>query len=454
MAGWVAFGSLSYGAWQFVEGIISRDSLSPFRRGTEVPNPRDGVILREFQIKAYQGDVLTTEALVDRATIWKDRSTIDLVQITNGKFFSSDKTVYEFTANKASYGSYSKSMQAEGGVRLFNRQFDLAAQGFLYDHIGQLVTVNGDVAGTLEGGKIKAKDVRIGLKNKEILTGKIEWSGPLAVQGNQKTPWKVDAAKSSIRGDISTYINARGEDKDSIVKADKMTYDRVTDIVTAEGNVQYFGIDANIACDKIIIERKTGKATLTGKSIDMLIKPEDSAPKETQIPPVTPIVPGSIANGRPSPESGGQDDPVRQSGNIRQYPIALTAGRIEYWYKKGQRKAILTENPFARQELGGLQWRELTAARAEYDGEAEVLVLRSAGERLVRLKNSVGDDLTATFIRVSTKKGEDVMDAENLKGTVMINDDDLPERPGGGTSGSTGSTGSTGGTGLSGPIGG
>ncbi len=451
--GWIAFLAATIGAWQFVEGVIERDALAGFRDQEVGLTDQDGVLIKDFQIKSYLGDRLVTEALVADARIFSDRSTIELKKISGGKFYDRENGEYQFEAGEAEYGTYSKSLLAKSGVRIKNKRIDLKSAGFLYDHAGQIVAVNGAVTGKLEGGDLTSQDVTILLKTNEIQTGLITWVGPVAVQGQARTPWKVEAKRSSIKSDIMTYTDARGEDKDTIVTADKMVYDRKNDIVTAEGNVTYFGIDANIKCDKAVIERKIGKATLTGRIVDMLIKPEDSAPKETGIPPIVPLVPESIAQTRPRP-GGSNDNPERSSENLRQYPIVMTAGQVEYWYRKGERKAILTLQPFARQELGGMRWREVTAHRAEYDGEKDVLVLRSATGQLVRLRNSIGDDMTATFLQVSTKKGEDDMEAENLKGTVMIDENELPERPGGGAGGggTTGTTGSTGGGGLSGPI--
>ena len=453
LGGWAAFLAVSVVTWQFVDSVVNSDALSAYRQRPSELSDRDGVIVKDFQLKSYVGDRLATEVLVDEATIWTDRSTIELVGLRDGKFYGEDKKEYMFTAGRAEYGTYAKSILAKDGVRIWNKSMDLKSAGFLYDHVGKQVQVNGDVTGKLDEGDLISKNVVLYLDPDSISTGELSWKGMLELQSGQKTPWQVNAEKSTIKNGIYTYIKARGQDKDTLVISDKMVWDREKDIVTAEGNVQYFGVDANMSCDKAVIERKIGKATLTGKVVNMLVKPEDSAPKQTGIPPVVPLVPDSIASSRPQQGGGNQDDPVRSSDNIRQYPIAMRAEKIEYWYRKGERRAILTGDPFARQELGALQWREVSANKAEYDGEAEYLVLRSAGTQRVRLKNSTGDDLTATYMKVSTQKGNDEMEAEGLTGTVMIDENELPERPGGGSGGggTTGSTGSTGG-GLSGPI--
>lgn len=441
-SGFVAICGLGYRA---AESVVNSDALAAYRGGSQNGGP--GVTVTGFQIKSYQGKTLVSEALVDRATIRSDRSTILLNGIREGRFYGKDNKQFQFEAAGAEYGTYAKSIYADNGVRIWNKSMDLKSAGFLYDNVARQVTVNGDVSGTLEGGKLSGKDVVLMLESDTINTGEIKWAGPLAVQDGKKTPWQVEAKRSSLRNGVYVYEAARGQDKDTIVKADKMTYDRDKDLVVAEGHVEYFGVDANLSCDKAIIERKIGKATLTGKVVNMLIKPEDTPPAETTIPPITPLVPDSIAGNRPKPPPDDQQDPVRNSDNIRQYPIAMRAGQIEYWYRKGERRAILTIDPFARQELGTLKWREVSAFRAEYDGEKEFLVLRSSSGQLVKLRNSVGDDMTATFMQVSTKKGEDAMDAENLKGTVMIDDNQLPEKPGG-------SGGGSGGGSLNGRIGG
>ncbi|MBS1710684.1 MAG: hypothetical protein JSS71_03025 [Armatimonadetes bacterium] len=449
--GWAFVAACGWFGYRYAESVVNTDALAAYRGQDNGPFGNAGVLVKGFQIKSYQGGKLVSEALVDEATIRSDRSSITLHGIRQGQFYGKGDKQYRFEAAGAEYGTYSKSILAEGGVRIWNKSLDLKSAGFLYDNSARQVTVNGDVTGTMEGGKLASKDVVLLLEPDAINTGEIKWAGPITIQEGKKTPWQVEAKRSTIRNGIYTYESAKGQDKETIVKADKMSYDRDKDIVVAEGHVEYFGVDANLSCDKAVIERKIGKATLTGKVVNMLVKAEGSAPKEAAIPPVSPIVPDSIAGNRPKAPPDDQQDPVRNSDNIRDYPIAMRAGQIEYWYRNGERRAILTIDPFARQELGALKWREVSASRAEYDAEKEFLVLRSSGGQPVRLKNSVGDDMTATFMQVSTKKGDDSMDAENLKGTVMIDDNQLPEKPAGSGGGGGGNPG---GKGLNGKIGG
>lgn len=461
LSGILALGAASLGTYKLIESVVFNDALADYRAKNTPFKSGEGVMIKNFGLKSYIGEKLVTEARVRNAVIKNDRSMIDLTGIHDGVFYDDAGKKYNFTAEMASYGTYSKSIHANKGIRIFNETADLKAPGFTYEHPIRRVTFLGDITGKLGGGDLVTKSVFIDLHKKEILTGELTWTGPLQVNTPQKTPWKISAKSSRLRNDITTYTDARGEDKDTIVKADKMIYDRVNDVVTGEGNVEYFGVDANVACDKVVIDRKTSKATLSGKIVRMLIKPEDTPPKETSIPPVVPMVPDNIAGTRPKPQgSVGQDqqkkeeDEVRSGDNLRQYPIAMTAGQIEYWYKKGERKAILTGNPFARQELGALKWREMYASKAEYDGEKEELKLLSSQAQKVRMKNSIGDDMMAVFFLVSTKKGDDSMDAEGLTGTVMVDDNDLPAKTGSGTGTGGGTTGSTGSSSMRGRIGG
>jgi hypothetical protein len=49
-----------------------------------------------------------------------------------------------------------------------------------------------------------------------------------------------------------------------------------------------------------------------------------------------------------------------------------------------------------------------------------------AGERSVRIKNSLGDDLTGLTVTLSTKEGDSQYSGEKLKGTVTADAEDDP----------------------------
>ncbi|HCM73464.1 MAG TPA: hypothetical protein DIS87_04915, partial [Armatimonadetes bacterium] len=92
--------------------------------------------------------------------------------------------------------------------------------------------------------------------------------------------------------------------------------------------------------------------------------------------------------------------------------------------------------PQARQQISPTSWRLAFAPEADFDVEADWLILRSTGQgRQVRLINSVGDDVMAREIQLSTREGDDRMSAQDLTGTIAIDEEDLPPRSRGGGGG-------------------
>ena len=439
------------GGYFSIAKVMKTDVMAPYRvENTPFPFG-EGVIIKNFDLKSYRGAELVAQAKVDEAKIRNDRSLIELNGVHDGVFYEDKTGNFHFSARKATYGTYSKAILADNDVRVWNKNVDLKAEGFTYDHTNKKVTVKGSVTGKLNGGEVTCEQVVIDLATSELRTAKVAWVGPLQIDGGAKTPWTVEADSSKTTNGVSTYTKAKGRDKETIVSCDSMSWERKTDVVTATGNVQYFGREANVTCAKAVIERKPGKATLTGK-VAMLVKAKESAPKEEQIPPFTPKVPPSVQAERPQADTTpaqdaktDQEEQVRSSKNLREYPIALSSERIEYWYRKGSRKAIVTGKPYGRQQLPDLAWRELYADKAEWDGEGDQLTLLTLGrERGVRMLNSLGDDMTAFKFVTSTKEGEDDYSAEKMVGTMMIDDNERPDKgtgtgtTGGGTGGTSG----------------
>lgn len=139
----------------------------------------------------------------------------------------------------------------------------------------------------------------------------------------------------------------------------------------------------------------------------MLVKPKEEeanySPKEEDIPPFRPLVPDSVKGGEgtfgPTPEERALDKKLREGDNVREFPTVVTADRIEYFYRKGERRATITGNPQARQEFAKTRWRQVWTHTALYDGEAETLRLTSRdGKMETRFKNSIGDDLVAKAV--------------------------------------------------------
>jgi hypothetical protein len=181
---------------------------------------------------------------------------------------------------------------------------------------------------------------------------------------------------------------------------------------------------------------------LTG-NVFLLAKPKEEVPNykptEEELPPFKPMVPDEVkANRPPAPESGPSpdekklDDKLRDGGSLRDYPLVITGNEVEYWYRKGERRATIRGNPQARQDIPGGRWRHVWSYEAYYDGEKESLrAVSKAGERTVRIKNSLGDDLTGLSVTLSTKEGDSQYSGEKLKGTVTADAEDDPREKSG-----------------------
>jgi lipopolysaccharide export system protein LptA len=195
--------------------------------------------------------------------------------------------------------------------------------------------------------------------------------------------------------------------------------------------VKYFSPKANMSCEKAVIYRKEKRAVLTG-NVDMLVKPKDKQTKAVveEIPPFRPEVPKEISTERPAApptEKQGNpiDDDLQNAKTLRNYPTAITAAKIEYWYAKGDRHAIITGSPQARQVLPEGRWRKLWAHEAQYDGEKEFLTLISReGQSDARAQTSLGDDIVAERVVVSTKEDDDDLEAKGVKATVYGKSDE------------------------------
>lgn len=437
-----------------VNMIMRQDPMAAYRDSGE-PRNREGIVMKGFEIRTYQGEILQVAANVDKAIVQDDRTLVTLEGISDGRFITDDGDTFGFEVTKAVYGRVSKAFVVEDGVRITNENLDLKAEGFVYDHLTEQVQVKGPVEGIVNGGTLKAENVVIDLNAGELRTDSMAWVGTLELQNGKLSTWKIDVGKFKYKDGIGTWTDARGQDNDMIISCKSMTYDKKNEIITAEGDVKYFGIDANVSCDKAVIERNIGRAILTSNTrVSMLVKPEDqTTPRETEIPPLTPFVPDEIKGSRPeAPRTNTQESPVRKTDNLRQYPTVIEAGKVDYYYKEGQRRATVTGSPWARQQLGATDWRTISCFSAQYDGEREKLTLKSKADNVrdVRMRNSVGDDLMAFYLVVSTKKDDDEMEGEGVVGTLIYEE----EQSGGGST--TGGSGSTTGGGLptiNGPIG-
>jgi len=394
--------------------------------------------MTNFDWKAYNGSRLIAQAHVKRADVGRDSGRIDLKAVSNGKYFESGKLAFGFEAQNAVYLDELDSLTGNGKTRVYNEQMDLSTTEFRYEPKTKSLIVPKELSGKLQGGDLKANTLTYKLEDKSFELKGVLWSGMVA-QDNTKRKWNFGPQDgqprpdTKTRGPITTYTKFKAADGEVIILADGGDYNKDTDVLHVKGHVQYFGSDANLTCGEATLYRAE-KRILLVDSVDMLVKPQQGGKaQEISIPPVTPIVPDKIKADRPpappAENQTNQEKQVRSGDNIHDYPITVTASRIEYWYEKGKKHAIITGSPQARQEFPDGSWRMVWANSAFYDGEKETLDLKSKStDPDIRMLNSLGDDMHAVSLLVSTKEGDDMMDATGVAMDVSIPDEDLPEK--------------------------
>jgi lipopolysaccharide export system protein LptA len=428
--------------------------IDPFasRRGVDVSplGKRVAIRLEDVTMTQWHGAKQEAECKIDRIDVMENRQELTFYDVHDG-VYRGEKGDFKFATERADWNAVRQQVQFAGLTTVKNKDVDLSAKGFGYDQKKQLLDIPGNVEGKFFDGTLKAQGVVYNLKNDTYEVGPSEWSGNLKLQETgAPSRWNIRADRTKNESGKQLMTNIWASDGEIIVKAPKAERDLKTDVITATGNVEYYGLEANLVADKVVVDRKAKKATLTG-NVRMLIKPKDQQKlEETEIPPFRPLVPESVSANRPPAPLPGSEDEVSSTKNLRRYPIAVSAAKIEYWYAKGSRRAIITGSPQAQQELGAGLWRRGWAYQAFYDGEKETLKLTSSkeGEREARMKNSRQEDIKAEWFEFSTKEGdEDNWEAYKMIGDVLSSDDDIPR------SKATNKPPPNGGGGLRGPIG-
>jgi lipopolysaccharide export system protein LptA len=422
--------------------LLESDPLKPYKElPKNAPGSQVAALMKQTEFKRYEPGQPVASCSVEQMEIQKNNQNYHFTGVSNGKV-QWKNAQYKFTAASGDWDGYSKQLVLSGKSTLASDKFDLAGESVVYNEATKMFRVPGAVTGTAIGGKLKVMNVGYSMETTELTTGKGEWTGTPGKELLQDTPvanqrtWKIEFASTKAKGDIQTYTTARATDGDIILIAPTATLDRKTDILTATGRVKYFSGKANCIADKIVVYRKEKRAVITG-NVTMLVKPksaESAKPTEDEIAPVVPILPTSITATRPkattSKESQKQkDEEIRNAKNLREHPLSITAEKIEYWYKKGSRRALISGKPQARQELPEGAWRYGWAPNARYDGEAEVLYLTGAkSKQEVVMKNSLGDLLEAESATLSTKENDDEYSYEKgrLQMTTTDDDDDIP----------------------------
>ncbi len=447
-------GGLVFASYEAIGFVVSVDALKRFKEKNAGPEP-PGVEVSNAEFRAFDDARLVTTANVDRMTMSKDRSNAILEGIKDGIYTTAEGKKYNYTAQVAVYQYYRRHLEIGSGGRVWNQEMDITAPAIELDRNTSQIVAAGQFNGKLSKGKVQAENLAYDLKSGDWKAMKVSWEGQAQVEESPKTTqWRMKGDEVEKKGDFMHYTLARADSGEVIILADKIVHNLKTDVIVATGNVRYFGVDANITCPKATVYRKEGRAVMEG-GVNMFLKPEGSAkPEEQEIPPMAVYVPDEIQAGRPLPPSQQKtsSDILRDTDTLRRHPATVISNRVEYWYRKGSRKANISGNPMARQEIPNVGWRMVWANTGVWDGEKDELTLRSReGQKDARLKMSNGDDYKAVEFTITTKEADQDWRGKQAEGVSPVDDEE--ETTGGG--GGAGSTG--GGTqpppSLNGPIG-
>lgn len=434
----LAVAAAAIGSIVYVQEFSKIDPLLNMRKRHLSTPDQLGINMSNVRLVHYRGSSKVATALMDKVFIPSHRGQYQMEGV-EGTYYV-DQKPFKFAATTALWNQNARLLTADKGVHVWNKDLNLKSTVFRINEREQTMYIPGKIAGGFFGGKMQATNLLYRVREDTAVVGPTHWAGNLALSlQDQGQPvqkwWEFDSAKGTfnIKGDIRTWEKGTATDGEIIVQADKIEHNRKTDVVTATGRVRYFSPKANMTCDKAVIYRKEKRAVLTG-SVDMLVKPKNAQTKATivEIPPFRPVVPAEIAKNRPeaptaqkSDQEKKLDEQVQDPKTLRDYPLAVTAAKIEYWYGRGNRHAIITGDPQARQELPEGRWRHLWAFQGYYDGEKETLKMESRpGQTDTRLQTSVGDDVVAEEVLVSTKEDDEDLEAKGMKGKIFGSSDE------------------------------
>lgn len=398
--------------------------------------------LTNVRITHYNGAKLVTMAMVDHVSVQKNRQNMFLEGIHDG-VYRGEQGEFHFSGKTAEWNAVRKRLDVTTGAHVQSADFDLQVPHFEFDSIKSRLTVPGEIKGRISDGDIQAVDFAYNTKTHDWQVGKSHWVGMLALaQDGEKKPerekWDIKGAHTTATKGIETTTDGTADNGETIVTAHTIKRNIKTKVIVATGNVFYYSTKANMTCDVATIYTEEKRVVLTG-NVNMIVKPKnnDTKAKVEEIPPFRPMVPDAVAEARPAaPPPGEDEDPARSRKTLRKYPISVLADKIEYWYEKGKRHGIATGAPQAYQALPEDRWRRLWGTEADYDGEAETMLIKSTPDKIdVRIRMSTGDNYVADWFKMSTKDEEnadDEYEANKLTGTYYNdnkNENNGPSKP-------------------------
>lgn len=419
-----------------VRGFLSSDPFAAFRSPANEKRPDKSIELNDVSLRHYRKGQLVTKGKVDSVVVGMNRNEFHLDHVTNG-VYNSEQGPIQFAGRDATLNAMNKSVEIKDDVRIQHKDFDLTTRALKFTGNESVLQTTQPVSGKLYGGDATADGFRFNSKTKSFVVGKNSWKGNLALnlhgQDEQRpTRWSFQGAsmKNDPKTGDMTYITGQATDQEIILLADKVVYNKKTDVVTGFGNVRYFAPEANLTADKVVVYRKEKRAVLTDH-VRMLVKPEEQQAQPAKIEPIPEFkllvadqVSAEVIAYPKTDEEKKQVEELRSADTMKKYPLQLASDYIEYWYGKGNRHATIKGNPQARQDFTSGMWRHLWTDHALYDGEKDLLTLISGDKDLARMKNSYGDDAIAKQFLVSTKKDDDEYSGEDIKSTIAETEPD------------------------------
>ncbi|MCH8273638.1 MAG: hypothetical protein IH851_02475 [Armatimonadetes bacterium] len=428
--------ALSGGALVFasVRWLAAVDPFARFLSGaySEPLGSGVGSTMQDVDVTIRDGSDLVISFSAAEVTLRRDQQYMRLTIISDGKVYDEGREAAWFEAGIATYRGNQGLLEVAGAPRAGTEDWELRADRVFIDRGQKQMRAPGGMRGRYLDGDVTAATFVLNYADGTAEATDFEWEGPVAVdqEGRQEQrPVLISGERfeSFTDPERQVFYTAEAIDEDTILRADVITRYVEEDVFIAEGNCEYRSPDAVLIAPKVVVYHKEKRAVITG-GVYVLVKPEEDKGAPAAGPPLPPAEP-ELPEGIRQPPGAEQEqeqeedtqERVRSTENLRQYPIVITCEKVEYFYQEGEKRAILTGSPKARQDLGEGAWREITAPLALYQEDEELLTLESSeGERDVRLTNSNGDDLTAKRVVISTVEGKEEYTAIEIKGTIMV----------------------------------
>ena len=439
LSGAVALVPVGYRA---MRGYLREDAFASYKKPASTTPI--GIRLEDVRFRHFSGSKLLTYAHADRIDVSRDRYRIEMAGIRDGLYKDGERN-FRYQAKYAVWNVGSRVLDVKGGVRIRNAKLDLDTLAAKFEAKKKLITAKGEVKGSILKGKFLAKNLIYNIDTEHYKLGPVEWTGtppkelvqdapiPVQRQWNFRAEFSQNDPKNPR---IVTHTKAVATDGEVIVIAPKIVHNQDTDEFIASGTeqerIQYFSAKANMVASRVQVFRKERRSIFTG-SVVMLVKPkkeQKEKPVVEAMPAFQPLLPDQVKPQRvapKTPEDRKKGEQLRETKTVRDYPLVMNAAKIEYWYTRGGRRAVITGDPQGRQEMNDGRWRHLWTNVAYYDGEKEMLrMVSTKGRKDTRMKNSIGDDAIADWMLLSTKEDDETFSGAGIEGDFADLSDEDP----------------------------